>query len=148
MYSSASDKFHCFRAIMKARGLLCLAAHATGQAELEVNIRPGAPGIKNPFEEEYLSSLVLCQSPQLFASVCNCVVRTKETLRYSGAFPTNVQEVVDISAGPKIRGHISGQIFSGLEMTTASVTAMPTMFPGVSLWRYPHKTILVHFSVP
>ena len=75
--------------------------------------------------------------------------RTNETLLYSGAFPTNAQGVADISAGPKMRGHISGQISSGFGMTAAFMTAKPTLFPIASAFGVtPHKTILVHFSIP
>ena len=72
------------------------------------------------------SSLQLCICLQL----CG-----REQMRhdcYSGAFPTNAQGVAVISAGPKMRGHISGQISSGFGMTAASVTAMPTLFPVAS----------------
>ena len=119
----------CFRAIMKARGLLCLAAHATGQAEPEVNIRPMNTRHNNSLRgrvSKLSGALSVSSTLHLSAIVWS---RTNETLLYSGAFPTNAQGVVDISAGPKMRGHISGQISSGLGMTTASVTAMPTRFP-------------------
>ena len=123
---------------------------ATGEVEPEVNFRPRSTRHKDSLRgrvSELSGALSVSSTLHLSAIVWS---RANETRLYSGAFPTNAQGVAVISAGPKMRGHISGQISSGFGITAASVTAMPLCFQygSVSLGSYPHKTILIHFSVP
>ena len=74
---------------------------------------------------------MLCQSLQL--CICLQLCGREQRRHYcTQEHSPRMRREVDISAGPKMRGHISGQISSGLGMTAASVTAMPTMFPVAS----------------
>ena len=85
-----------------------------------MNIRPRSTRHKDSLRgrvSELSGALSVSSTLHLSAIVWS---RANETRLHSGAFPTNAQGVAVISAGPKMRGHISGQISSGFGMTAAS----------------------------
>ena len=85
---------------MKARGLLCLAAHATGQVEPEVNIRPRSIRHKDSLRgrvSELSGALSVSSTLHLSAIVW---WRANETRLYSGIW--TCRSYVD---GLKIRQH-------------------------------------------
>ena len=116
----------------EGKGITLPRCTATGEVEPEVNIRPSSTRHKDSLRggvSELSGALSVSSTLHLSAIVWS---RANQTRLYSGAFPTNAQGVAVSSAGPKMRGRISGQISSGFGMTAASVTAMLTLFPVAS----------------
>ena len=97
--------------------------------------------------EGYLSSLVLCQSLQL----CICLqLCGREQMRHyctQEHSPRMRRELLTSVQGPKCEGHLGTNLLRTWDDDRFCDSDAHYVSSGVSLWSYPHKTILVHFSV-